>query len=161
MISARFYLSTLSLSGTRWSQAELAPVVRGEHNKAWSSATPGGKMKLSSLSDEEFDWFLTQRRERPGDGYGAEFDVWFGKGDPGSYASAAIFRKLRVASVARDAMVDTATKNIIYGNSGTVRLTTNDGPYTDVELTISNPAAYTPFREDFCGGDGNWWMALL
>lgn len=162
LISARFYLNRLILAGSSWATVEMSPVTRGGDNAAWSSATPSGKMTLNSLTDEEVDWFCEQRRSRPSNGYGVEFDVWFGKPeDTGPYGAAKIIRDLRLSSVARDAKMG-PDKEIVYADSGAVKLIANGGQYTEVEMTITNPRAYMPLRSDFCGGgDGVWWMALL
>jgi hypothetical protein len=35
----------------------LFPVCRGEENKSWSQATPGGEIKMSILNQPALDWF--------------------------------------------------------------------------------------------------------
>ena len=35
----------------------LFPVCRGDENKSWSQATPGGKIEMSILNDAAVEWF--------------------------------------------------------------------------------------------------------
>jgi hypothetical protein len=148
-VSARFYASALTYCRDRGSRIELQPVTRGEHNKPWSSATPSGKLHLYSLEPDERDWFAQQIAERPNDAYGCEFDAVLGTGEPSKHFR--IVRHLRLSGVTQHQSV----------GEGRVHLHNADGPWTELELLITNRAAFQPLWEHFVSGDGLLWFGLV
>lgn len=45
-VEARFYLQSITDHAGGSFEVKLAPVTRGDHNRKWSSATPGGSLSL-------------------------------------------------------------------------------------------------------------------
>lgn len=66
-VSARFFVAEINqyahLSGyaspAPAGVVTLRPVTRGEHNKAWASATPSGEFKMTVHGDA-FPWFQSR-----------------------------------------------------------------------------------------------------
>jgi hypothetical protein len=55
-VRAKMYVSEISY-GTSGGKVTLIPVCRGEENKSWSAATPGGKCELSILNPAALEWY--------------------------------------------------------------------------------------------------------
>lgn len=61
-VAAKFYVAEVRLwpSQTPGESGEvlMRPVTRGEENKAWSSATPSGEIKMTISNPPAFKWFM-------------------------------------------------------------------------------------------------------
>lgn len=146
-ISARFYTSSLIYCRDRGSRIELQPVTRGEHNKPWSSATPSGRLHLYSLDVHERDWFAQQISDRPGEGYGCEFDATITN----------LEGNLNVFT--RPLRINGFTQTNEPHSEGRVHFV-SPGAWTEMDLLITNPRAFVPLWEHFLADNAPLWLGL-
>ena len=179
-LTAKFTLSTLTLSGVRQSKATLTAVSRGDRNACWAAATPSGTIELGTLTADETAWIVGHRdtvRAASDDARatlvaagetntsrlhwadrGVEFDVYLSRPDAGPIVAPVrdtcpIIRHMQLAQP--------VLGSPDFPNQGNLKWTSlDDSAWATVSMYVNNQSAWRALNAEFEAGHVEWYLML-